>query len=116
MTASDLGLQHSESQEKFQKEIKEKCGEIVKLYGPEHVDYQAQIGDLSFSPKNDLVEACYDTKADILILGSKGVAHSFREKVSEKLNRVGSVADYCLHHAPCDVLVVKQEHDNTLFK
>ena len=106
----------NESQKKLENRVSSKCAEIVKLYGQQHVNYTAKIGDVSFSPKHDLVQACYDTNADVLIIGSKGIAHSFKEKVSEKLSGTGSVADYCVHNAPCDVLIIKEEHDNTLLK
>mmetsp|Transcript_37439 Transcript_37439/g.59962 ORF Transcript_37439/g.59962 Transcript_37439/m.59962 type:complete len:191 (-) Transcript_37439:24-596(-) len=102
-------------QQAANQKILDECKKVVQLYGHEHVHYTAKLGETTFSPKDDLVQACYDEHADMLILGSKGIAHTLREKLSEKLNRIGGVADYCMHHSPCDVLVVKQEHDNILY-
>eukprot|EP01083_Nonionella_stella_P016908 47209_1 len=103
-----------ENQERNQ-EIDEKCHEIVKDVGSKaKVVYEC--GSSTFSPGDDLVRACYKTKCDVLCLGSKGVSHGFKEVVSDKMHRVGHVADYCLHYAPCDVMVVKEEHDNVQLK
>ncbi|KAI7866116.1 hypothetical protein BDF14DRAFT_1882821 [Spinellus fusiger] len=54
------------------------------------------IGD----PANAIVRKVSEEKADVLIMGShqKGVI---------KRTLLGSVSDYCLHHCPCTVIVVK---------
>ena len=56
----------------------------------------------------DLVQACYDYKADVLVLGFHGIAQTLKEKLHDEIqHHLGSVPDYCLHHAPCDVIIVK---------
>ncbi|KAK9156959.1 hypothetical protein Scep_003533 [Stephania cephalantha] len=51
-------------------------------------------------PKEIICEVVEHTHPDLLILGSRGLG---------KLKRVvlGSVSDYCAHHAKCPVLIVK---------
>ena len=105
-----------ERQKVSNEEIRKKCEEIFKLYGHKNVDFTAKVGPITFSPKDDLIAECYELNADFLILGAKGIAHSFKEKISEAVHRMGSVADYCVHHAPCDVMIVKKEHDNVKYK
>lgn len=83
--------------------------EYVKEHeGMEGLQFEIKIGDPSPSAKHDIVRACYDFKADSLFLGSKGMAHNWREKVEKTIiDHVGAVPDYCVHNAPCDVMVVK---------
>ena len=81
---------------------------VAKHKGMEGLQFEIKIGDPSPSAKHDIVRACHDFKADSLFLGSRGSAHSFREKVQKTIiEHVGSVPDYCVHNAPCDVMVVK---------
>ena len=98
------------------KEIEDKCKEIIDLYAPSDLRVDIKTGDASLNISDDLVKACYDTKCDVLCVGSKGVSHGMKETVSDKLQRVGHIADYLMHNAPCDVLVVKEEHDNMQLK
>ena len=45
-------------------------------------------------------------------MGAKGIAHTFKDKIEKTVrDHVGSVPDYCLHHAPCDVIVVKPQEE-----
>eukprot|EP01084_Bolivina_argentea_P181517 313487_1 len=92
------------------------CKQVVDYYGVKNINYDPQIGDITFSAKNDIIQACYDTHADVLFLGAKGFSHNIVEKISQKISRAGSTADYCLHQAPCDVFIVKQEHENLIVK
>ena len=48
----------------------------------------------------------------MLVVGSKGISHGIKETVSDKLHGVGHIADYCVHHAPCDVIIMKAAHHN----
>eukprot|EP01084_Bolivina_argentea_P117346 208407_1 len=98
-----------------QTEIEKKCKEIVKS-GATSVQCEMKFGAATFQPADDLVQACFETNCDILCVGSKGLSHGLRETVSDKIHRVGHVADYCLMNAPCDVMVIKQEHDNVKMK
>eukprot|EP00483_Globobulimina_turgida_P007565 UN07580 len=94
------------------KKIEAKCKEIVQSESLRNVEHEVLIGKATFSPGDDLVKACFGTKCDVLCVGGKGLSHGLKEAMTDRLQRVGHVADYCLHHAPCDVLVVKEEHDN----
>lgn len=62
-------------------------------------DYSVEVGE--GDARNVICEAVDRHRADILVVGSNG--HG-------KLKRVilGSVSDYCAHHAHCSVLVVKR--------
>ena len=102
--------------EKRNKEIKEKCAEIIDLYAPSDIHSEIITGVSSVNVMGDLLKACYNTQCDVLCLGSKGISHGVKEAVSDRVHRVGHIADYLMHHAPCDVLVVKEEHDNMQLK
>ena len=93
--------------------IENKCKEIIQKYSPDDTDisFEMHIGEHSFSPQDDLVAECYKTKADVLVVGSKGISHSLKEKVTDTINRTGAVTDYVVRNAPCDVFVVKVEHE-----
>lgn len=55
--------------------------------------------------RDEIVDAVDKVKADSLILGSRGIG-------ALKRTFLGSTGDYCLHHANCVVIVVKQQpHD-----
>eukprot|EP00486_Rosalina_sp_Unknown_P001232 CAMPEP_0201565310 /NCGR_PEP_ID=MMETSP0190_2-20130828/4339_1 /ASSEMBLY_ACC=CAM_ASM_000263 /TAXON_ID=37353 /ORGANISM="Rosalina sp." /LENGTH=107 /DNA_ID=CAMNT_0047982653 /DNA_START=422 /DNA_END=745 /DNA_ORIENTATION=+ len=99
------------AQQKNNEEIEEKCEEIIKKWAPEHINAYAKIGKESFVPRDDLIKACYEKKADVLCVGSKGLSHSIAEKVSDTIRKTGGLADFAVHHAPCDVLVIKSEHE-----
>eukprot|EP01083_Nonionella_stella_P308727 1090565_1 len=118
MAAGGMEVQFGAEQEqtKASQNVIQKCHEIVDLWGHQKTNYDAKLGAVTFSAKQDVVQACYDTNCDVLFLGSRGLSHSYGDKVSDTLHRAGSTADYCVHHCPCDVMVVKQEHDNLLFK
>ena len=76
--------------------------------GMDSLIFEIKIGDPTPSAKHDIVRACFDFKADSLFLGAKGMAHTFRDRIEKSIrDHVGSVPDYCLHNAPCDVMVVK---------
>ena len=100
-----------EAQKKNNEEIEEKCTEIIKKDGPEHINAYCKIGEETFVPRDDLIKACYEKKADVLCVGSKGLSHSLAEKVTDTMRKVGGLADFAVHHAPCDVLVIKSDHE-----
>ncbi|KAK9078576.1 hypothetical protein SSX86_002633 [Deinandra increscens subsp. villosa] len=52
------------------------------------------------NPKEMIVEAAEDMNADLLVVGSRGLGQIKRAFL-------GSVSDYCVHHAKCPVLVVR---------
>eukprot|EP01083_Nonionella_stella_P233721 823185_1 len=90
-TIAVVGKEIYDAQREHTTKIEEQCKQIMQNYGPKDKDlrFEMHIGDHSFSPKDDLIAECYKTKADALVLGEKGIAHSFREKVTEKLSRTG---------------------------
>ena len=112
-TVKALSKELYDAQHEHTKQIEDQCKEIVRQHTPKDIDlhFEMHIGEHSYSPKDDLVEECYKTKADVLVVGSKGLSHSLKEKVSDKFHRAGHVADYALHHAPCDVMVIKMPHE-----
>lgn len=101
----------AEAQTKNNAEIEKKCEQIIKDYGPEHINAYCKIGKESFVPRDDLIRACYEKKADVLVVGSKGLSHSVAEKVTDTIRKTGGLADFAVHHAPCDVMVIKSEHE-----
>ncbi|PWZ31412.1 Universal stress protein A-like protein [Zea mays] len=52
-------------------------------------------------PRTVLCSAAEKHRADLLVLGSHGYG-------AVKRALLGSVSDYCAHHAPCSVMIVKQ--------
>eukprot|EP00898_Chlorokybus_atmophyticus_P004737 jgi/Chlat1/5264/Chrsp33S05014 len=55
-------------------------------------------------PRDVLCDICKDVDADLLVMGSRGLG-----AVSKFM--LGSTADYCVHHSPCAVLIVKAPGD-----
>ncbi|KAF5799387.1 putative universal stress protein A [Helianthus annuus] len=51
-------------------------------------------------PKEMIVEASEDMNVDLLVVGSRGLGQIKRAFL-------GSVSDYCAHHAKCPVLIVR---------
>nr|GEV35898.1 hypothetical protein [Tanacetum cinerariifolium] len=52
------------------------------------------------NPKEMIVEAVDQINADLLVVGSRGLGQIKRALL-------GSVSDYCVHHAKCPVLIVR---------
>ncbi|KAF5799386.1 putative universal stress protein A [Helianthus annuus] len=52
------------------------------------------------NPKEMIVDASEDMNADLLVVGSRGLGQIKRAFL-------GSVSDYCVHHAKCPVLIVR---------
>lgn len=112
-TVQTLSKEIYDAQHEHTTQIENKCKEIIQKHTPKDKDinFEVHVGEHSFSPKDDLVAECYKTKADVLVIGAKGLSHSMKEKLSDTFNRAGSVADFCVHNAPCDVTVVKIPHE-----
>ena len=80
------------------------------------------IGQAAMGPRVELIRFCEELGVDTLVLGSRGLGpmkrcvalHQSRcRRVAYRAWRrfmVGSTVDYCIHHAPCDVFVVKSRH------
>jgi len=57
-------------------------------------------------PKNTLVGYAAQEKVDCLVVGSHGAG-------GLESALLGSVSEYCVYHAPCPVLVVRQKTDGS---
>lgn len=51
-------------------------------------------------PKNEIVRKATETKADVLIMGSRNMG-------TIKRTILGSVSTHCVHNAPCSVVIAK---------
>jgi nucleotide-binding universal stress UspA family protein len=60
---------------------------------------EAQVRVAEGDPATALIEVAEDTLADVIVVGSKGMAGASRFVL-------GSVPNTVSHHAPCDVLIV----------
>ena len=100
-----------EAQAKNNEAIEARCEEMIKEYAPPHINGYCKIGKESMSPRDDLIKACYEKKADVLCVGSKGLSHSFIEGVTDTLCKTAGLAHFAVRHAPCDVRVIKSEHE-----
>ncbi|MFS7956970.1 putative universal stress protein A family [Helianthus anomalus] len=61
---------------------------------------KAEMMVISGNPKEMIVDASEDNNADLLVVGSRGLGQIKRAFL-------GSVSDYCVHHAKCPVLIVR---------
>ena len=57
------------------------------------------------SPKEEIIEEAKRWKADVIVVGSHGYGFFGRMLI-------GSVSGAILHHAPCSVLVVREDSEN----
>jgi len=55
-------------------------------------------------PGKGIVQHAIDTNPDLLVVGSRGLG-TVRRAI------LGSVSDYCVHHSPSPVLVIKESYD-----
>lgn len=62
---------------------------------------RALVEVVEVEPRTVLCSAAEKHRADLLVLGSHGYG-------AVKRALLGSVSDYCAHHAPCSVMIVKQ--------
>ncbi|MBA0559179.1 hypothetical protein Golob_016156 [Gossypium lobatum] len=77
--------------------ITEKVKELCKKKSVNEVSVEVMEGD----PRDVLCEAVDKHHATILVLGSHGYGIVKRAVL-------GSVSDYCAHHAHCSVMIVKK--------
>lgn len=96
---STLNKELHQTSEKYVREaetlVRDKVGNDIKIH-TEIIDG---------SPKAAIVGAAEDWQTDLVVVGSHG--YGFFERML-----IGSVSDAVLHHAPCSVLVVKQDEEN----
>ncbi|PIM97935.1 hypothetical protein CDL12_29588 [Handroanthus impetiginosus] len=77
--------------------VLEKAKEICTAKSVNNVILEAVEGD----PRNVLCEAVEKHHASVLVVGSHGYG-------AIKRAVLGSVSDYCAHHAHCSVMIVKK--------
>ncbi|KAK8684530.1 hypothetical protein V6N13_040553 [Hibiscus sabdariffa] len=77
--------------------ITEKVKELCNKKSVKEVDVEVMEGD----PRNVLCEAVDKHQASVLVVGSHGYGLMKRAVL-------GSVSDYCAHHAHCSVMIVKK--------
>eukprot|EP00258_Populus_trichocarpa_P042306 XP_024458325.1 universal stress protein A-like protein [Populus trichocarpa] len=61
---------------------------------------------LEGDPKDKICRATEQMQADVLVVGSRGLG-----KIKRAL--LGSISDYCAHHAKCPILIVKPPKEIT---
>eukprot|EP00485_Elphidium_margaritaceum_P011974 CAMPEP_0202703504 /NCGR_PEP_ID=MMETSP1385-20130828/16350_1 /ASSEMBLY_ACC=CAM_ASM_000861 /TAXON_ID=933848 /ORGANISM="Elphidium margaritaceum" /LENGTH=152 /DNA_ID=CAMNT_0049361373 /DNA_START=91 /DNA_END=547 /DNA_ORIENTATION=- len=95
-TVQPISKELYDAQHEHTVHIETKCKEIVQKYvaKDKDVSFTMHVGEHSFSPRDDLVAECYNTKADVLVVGAKGLTHSLKEKISDTLSGAGNVADW----------------------
>ncbi|KAK9715903.1 hypothetical protein RND81_06G197600 [Saponaria officinalis] len=69
-----------------------------------HSKVRAETLILEGDPKEEICKAIEQTHVDMLVIGSRGLGQIKRAFL-------GSVSDYCAHHASCPVLIVKPPKD-----
>ncbi|PKU78791.1 universal stress protein A-like protein [Dendrobium catenatum] len=83
-------------------EVIDKAKEICVANSVIDVAYEVVQGD----PRNVLCDAVERYHADVLVVGSHGYG-------VVKRTVLGSVSDYCAHHAHCTVMIMKKpKHKN----
>ena len=53
-----------------------------------------------------LIDECYERKIETLVVGAHGIGHTMKEKIKEEIHHIGSVTDYAVHRAPCNLLEI----------
>lgn len=99
--AFHLGAYQQLAMETLKEEGKHAVNEAVRMAEDAGVrDVEGMV--LSGSPRQDIVAWAEKQKADLIVLGFHG--YSFFSALM-----IGSVAEYVVHNAPCDVLLVKEQ-------
>jgi len=100
------------STEELEKAVLERSNEVLKdssrkialLFQEKKINIKTEL--LTGSPESRIVEKAEEINSDLIVVGSHGY---------NKWERLllGSVSDSVIHHAPCSVLVVRQNQDKT---
>ncbi len=78
----------------------------------DQISFDVKVGEQSSRVHKDLIKACYDERADRLVVGAHGLSHSIREGLRNVKERItGTIPEYCMRHAPCDVFIVRHPHE-----
>jgi nucleotide-binding universal stress UspA family protein len=79
----------------------EEAGEIIRQkFGGGNVTIRTAV--FTGNVKRIIVDEAKDFKADLIVMGSHG--HGFFDRLL-----LGSVSDFVVHHAPCPVLIVRND-------
>jgi len=89
---------HEATQNKEQGELKQRVAEELKKAGILEFEWVGERG----APGDVICNMAYEKGVDCLIMGDQGFSGITRFLL-------GSICTYCLHHAPCSVLIVKDE-------
>jgi nucleotide-binding universal stress UspA family protein len=85
---------------------KKEADELLKKYADRahsaHVKHVQVVCEEAEDVREEIVTQAKYLAADYLVLGSRGLT-----KISRMV--VGSVSDFCVHHAPCPVLIVREK-------
>uniref|UniRef100_A0A7N1A3Y1 UspA domain-containing protein n=2 Tax=Kalanchoe fedtschenkoi TaxID=63787 RepID=A0A7N1A3Y1_KALFE len=95
-TVDIMGVVDSDLKKNAQK-VLEKGKQLCSTKGVDNASFETVEGD----PRNVLVEGVEKHRASLLVLGSHGYG-------ALKRAVLGSVSDYCAHHAHCSVMIVKK--------
>eukprot|EP01083_Nonionella_stella_P077795 212601_1 len=93
-----IKLQTAEFQLRFAEKQK-LCSELAGIASAQHISFtnsEVVVGD----PRQELVESVKKHRADMLVMGSRGMG-------TVKGALMGSVSSHCVNQAPCAVVVVK---------
>jgi nucleotide-binding universal stress UspA family protein len=77
---------------------------IIKKFTSANLNVETAV--VAGNPKEEIVEEAKKFVADLIILGSHG--YGFWERIL-----LGSVSNAVAHHAPCSVLVVRMDNDES---
>ncbi|GLJ13061.1 hypothetical protein SUGI_0204380 [Cryptomeria japonica] len=94
----EVSLSLEKYQERVSEDVMKKAREIC---GGSQVKVEEKI--VSGDARDSLCEAVKKFGVDFLVIGSHGYG-------TIKRTFLGSVSDYCAHHAKCPVLIVKKPH------
>ena len=83
--------------------VEDAVGQIKKSFPDANlvIETEVRLG----SPVRDIVDEAKDWKADLIVIGSHG--RGFWGRLT-----LGSVSDAIVHHAPCSVLIARQESES----
>ncbi|KAG4098738.1 hypothetical protein H8356DRAFT_1038996 [Neocallimastix lanati (nom. inval.)] len=93
----------SETDEKNKKTSHDLLKDYLKIY--QDLNFSCRAIAMKGEPKEEIVRKANDLGADLLVMGSRGMG-SFKKIF------VGSVSEYCVNHAECPVLIVKNKPKN----
>lgn len=93
---ADLTICFAHADDDKAREILGRAADVAKEAGAININIVAQPGD----PSETLIQVAERAKADLLVVGNKGMAGIRRFML-------GSVPNKVSHHSPCDLMIVK---------